>query len=112
MRRLPTGRESRQFFKELAVLVEEFLWLVALHPGFKDLEMFGIVFDRCERNLMRAECAFNRNSIHFLRTSPSLGCAQDDHGPDGLLLEAVLARLLLNCPNLGVAIVERLPARS
>ena len=34
--------ESRQFVNELAVLVEEFLWLVASHPGFKDLEMLGV----------------------------------------------------------------------
>jgi hypothetical protein len=108
MRRLPTWRESRQFGDELAVLVEELLWLVALHPGFKDLEMLGILFDRCQRNLVRAECAFDRDSIHFLRTGPSLGRAQDNHRPDGLLLESVLARFLLNSTNLGIAIIQRL----
>ena len=101
-------REGREFINELSVLVEEFLWLVAFHPGFKDLEMLGIVFDRCERNLVRAECAFDWDAIHFLRAGPSLGRAQDDHGPDGLHLEAVLARLLLNAKNLGITILKRL----
>src|ERR1039458_8287989 len=51
--------------------------------------------------------AFDWNSIHFLRTGPSLGCAQDDHRPDRLLLESALARLLLNGSNLGIAFVQR-----
>jgi len=35
--------------------------------------------NRCERNLVRAECAFDGNSIHFLGQS-ILGRAEDDHG--------------------------------
>jgi hypothetical protein len=79
------GRESRQFLNELAVVVEEFLWLVTAHPGFKNLEMFRILAYGCERHLMRAECAFDRDPVHFLGAGPSLRCAKDDHRPDGLL---------------------------
>src|ERR1035438_7928233 len=93
-------RESRELVEELSVFVEQFFDLVTLHPGFKNLEMLWIFTDRCKWNLMRAECAFNGYSVHFLRAGPSLGCGKDDHGPDGLHLEAVLARLLLNCPDL------------
>src|ERR1700684_2059375 len=56
---------------------------------------------------MSTEGAFNRDSIHFFRTSPSLGRAQDDHGPDWLLLEPALTRLLLDGSNLRIAIVQR-----
>ena len=69
--------------------------------------MFRVFADRGERHLMSTEGAFNRDSVHFFRTSPSLGRAQDDHGPDGLLLEPALTRLLLNGSNLGIAIVQR-----
>ena len=93
---IPHRREGRQLIDELAVLVEEFLWLVASHPGFKNLEMLGVFTDCRKRNLVRAEGAFDRNSVHFLGTGPSLGGAQDDHGPDRLFLESILAGLLLN----------------
>jgi hypothetical protein len=42
---IPYRREGRQFFDELAVLVEEFVRLVTLHPRFKDFQMFRIVFN-------------------------------------------------------------------
>ena len=38
-------RKVRQFINESAILVEEFLGLVASHPGFEDLEMFGVFAD-------------------------------------------------------------------
>jgi len=70
--------------------------------------MLWIFHGPCQRDLMRAECAFDGYPIHFLRAGPSLGRAKDDHGPDGLHSETVLARLLLNCPDLGIAIVKGL----
>ena len=70
--------------------------------------MLGIVFDRCERDLVCAEGTFDRNAIHFLRARPSLGRAEYDHGPDRLFCESVLTCLLLNSPNLGVTILKRL----
>ena len=69
--------------------------------------MFRVFADRSERDLMSTEGTFNRDSIHFFRTSPSLGGAQDNHGPDWLLLEPALTRLLLDGSNLGIAIVQR-----
>ena len=68
--------------------------------------MFGVFPNRCEGHLVRTEGAFNRNSIHFLRTRPSLGCAQDDHRPDRLCPESALARLQLNGANLGITVVQ------
>jgi hypothetical protein len=105
---LPDGRESREFIDELAVFVEQFFGLVTLHPGLKNLEMLRIFTDRRQRDLMRSECAFDGDSIHFLRAGPSLRRAEDNHGPDGLLFESALTSLLLNSPNLGVAILKRL----
>src|SRR5664280_628143 len=70
---IPNRRESRQLIDELAIFVEEFLWLIALHPGFKNLEMLGVFTHRSERDLVSPESAFDRNSIHFLGTGPSLG---------------------------------------
>src|ERR1700691_2488747 len=81
-------RKYGEFGDELAMLVEEFFRLIALHPGFKNLQMLWILSHGCKRNLVRSEGAFNRNSIHFLRTGPSLGRAQNNHGPDGLLRES------------------------
>src|ERR1019366_4220494 len=107
MRRLPAGASSANSVMNLPFLSKSSCGLVASHPGFKDLEMFGIFADRSERDLVRTEGAFDWNSIHFLRTGPPFGCAQDDHGPDRLFLESALARLLLNGSNLGIAIVQR-----
>src|ERR1700691_4229275 len=98
------GRKCGEFGYELAMFIEEFIRLIALHPGFKNLQMFWILTHGCKRNLVRSEGAFNRNSIHFLRTGPSLGRAQNDHGPDGLLRESAVASCLLNRANLRVAI--------
>ncbi len=70
--------------------------------------MLWILTDRCQRDLVRAECAFDGDAIHFLGAGPSLGRAKDNHGPDGLFLEAVLASLLLNSTNLVIAIFKRL----
>src|ERR1039458_4524760 len=100
--------ESCQLVNELPVLIEELLWFVASHPGLKDAEMLGVVTDRCERNLVRAEGALNRNSIHFLRAGPSFRRAEDDHRPDGLFPESCAACLLLNRLDLCIAIVQRL----
>jgi hypothetical protein len=69
--------------------------------------VFGILADRCERNLVRAEGAFDRNPVDFFRARPALGRAQDDHRPDRLLLEAIRARVVLNRSDLGITIVER-----
>ena len=100
-------RKGSQFVNKLALLVEELMRPITLHPGFKNLEMFGIFANRCERHLMCAEGSFDGNPIHFLRTRPPFGCAQDDHRPNWLFLESIAARFVLNRPNLGVAIVQR-----
>ncbi len=68
--------------------------------------MLRVFADRGERDLMSTECTFNRDSIHLFRTSPPLRRAQDDHGPDWLLLEAALTRLLLDGSNLGITVVQ------
>jgi hypothetical protein len=57
-------------------------------------------------------CARNVPSMGIPSTSfgqvHPLGVRKDDHGPDGLLLESVLASLLLNSTNLGITILKRL----
>ena len=90
MRRSPIGASSASSAMNLPFSIEELLRFVASHPGLKDLEMLGVFANRGERDLMGTEGAFNRDSIHFFRTGPPLGRAQDDHGPDWLLLEPAL----------------------
>ena len=63
-----------------------------------------------ERNLVRAECAFDGGAVNFFGAGPPFGGAQDDHGPgpqDGFAPRAVGPRVLLNRANFRVAAIER-----
>ena len=92
MRRVALGREFGQLREQPAVVVEQFLGLVALHPFFQHLQMLGFVRQLGQRHLVRAPGAFHRLAVHFLRPGPALGRAQNDHRPARPLRNAVCAR--------------------
>src|ERR1700683_2122060 len=60
-----------------------------------------------KRNLMRAEFALNRNTIHFLRTCPAFRGAQNDHRPRLPRELFICPSFLLGFPYARVAAIER-----
>src|ERR1700677_2531255 len=72
--------------------------------------MRGFFADVGERNLVRAECAFDGGAVNFLGARRAFWSAQDDHGlgpQDGFAASAVGPRVLLNRANFRVAAIER-----
>ncbi len=112
MRRSPLGASSASSGNELAVLVEEFLGLVALHPLLQQLQMLGLRRQFGKRHLVRAPGAFDGHAIHLLRAGPAFGRAQNDHGPVRPLLEAVGAGLCLDLSDLSAITWSSVPAMS
>ena len=103
---LAFGGEFGQLGDELAGPVEEFLRLVALHPFLQQLEMLRLLRQLREGDLVRAPRAFGGLAIDFFGAGPAFGRAQDDHGPDRALLEAVGAGVFLDLPDLRDHLVE------
>src|SRR5271165_2470143 len=73
--------------------------------------MLGILANVGERNLMRAESAFDGHAVYFFRACPPLWGAQDDHGPRWPRLSLTrsgffCARGCLNFFDPSVAVVE------
>ena len=69
--------------------------------------MFAIRAHICERHLVSAEGPFDRDSIDFFRTCPTLRRAQDDHRPHGHAGSFSFPRILLNRLNFVHNRVER-----
>jgi hypothetical protein len=61
-----------QLRHQAALLVEEFLRLVAPHPVFQQLEVLGFLV-RMERHLVRAERTLDLQAVDDLRSGPALG---------------------------------------
>ena len=59
MRRSPLGASSRSSRDQRAIVVEQLLGTIALHPVFQNLQMFRIGAHIRNRDLMRAKRAFN-----------------------------------------------------
>ena len=103
---LAFGGEFGQLGDELAGPVEEFLGFVALHPLLQQLEVLRLLGQLRERDLVRAPGALGGLAINHFGAGPAFGRAQNDHGPDRALPEALGARVLLNVLNLGDHLVE------
>ncbi len=101
------GGERTQLRHQPAVGVEQFLWLVALHPVFQQLQMLGIGAHVRERHLVRAPRALCLVAVDLLGTGPALGRAQHDHRPARPLGLAAAARGLLDAANIGDRRIER-----
>ena len=61
---------------ESAILIEQLLGLVALHPLFENLYVRGIFMHLAHRYLVRAPVTFGALAIDLLGTSPAFGRAQ------------------------------------
>ena len=94
------GRQLGQFGHEPAVLVEEFLRLVASQPALELLEMLGRRRRRHgERHLMRPERALDRQTIDEFRSGPAFERSENDHRPAracGVALDAGIVLDLLD----------------
>ena len=82
--------EIGQLRHEPAMLIEEFLRLVALHPAFQLLHVVGMIGVHQQRNLMRPESALDLQAVDYFRSRPALGRPKDDHGPAGTSVSFVL----------------------
>ena len=65
----------------VAVLVEQLLGTVAMHPVFKLAQAFGMVGQVVERDLVGAPGAFDGLVVDGLGAGPPFRRAQDQHGP-------------------------------
>lgn len=78
------GGQLLQLGNQGAVLIEQFLGMVAVQPLFNLLQMFFLI-RRAEgdvdRHLMGAERTLYGLAIDHFRACPALGGAQHDHGP-------------------------------
>ena len=74
-------RQIGQFRIETAVLIEEFLGLIAFHPAFQLRDMIGMLCIDQERHLVRSEGALTFQAIDLFRSRPPFGGPQDDHWP-------------------------------
>ncbi len=95
-------RERSELVAELAVFVEQFVRAVALHPIFELLQMFGVL-EISDRDLMRAPGTLDWLAVDEFWSCPTLGRAEDDHGPARTLLAFRLTarpRGALNLANL------------
>ena len=88
------GSQLLQLGDQGAVLVEQFLSMIALQPLLQQAQMLGSFHG--QGHLMGTEGTFNLLAVHNLGTGPALGSAQDDHGPHGPLGIVVLAGVLLD----------------
>ena len=74
-------RQLGQFRHESAILIEQLLGLVALHPTLKQLNMVRMFGIHQDRHLVSSERSFDLQAINHLRSRPALGRPQDDHWP-------------------------------
>ena len=92
-------RQLGQFRHEPAILVEQFLGLVALHPAFEQLDMIGMVGIDQQRHLVRSEGALDLQAVDDFRSGPALGRLEDDHRPARPGGVVVAPRILLDLPD-------------
>ena len=100
-------RQFGQLRNEPAVLIEQLLGSVALHPAFELFDMVGMIGVHKERYLVRSEGAFDRQTVDHLRPGPALRGPQDDHRPalsGGVVL---VPRIALDAADLLYGVIQR-----
>src|SRR6266550_4892782 len=70
-----------QLWNESPVLVEQFLWLVAVHPLFKYFQVCRVGCDIRDRDLVRTPVSLEVVPAHLPWRGPTFGAAQHDHRP-------------------------------
>src|SRR5579864_1289800 len=105
----PTTFRSQRgdLVEHFAVLVEQLFRFVAAHPVLENLQMRRILADIVDRHLMRTPRSFYRLAINFLWPGPTLGTLENQHRPAWTLVVLLIARVLLDCADLGQDLVER-----
>ena len=69
---LTLWRQCSQFRDQLAVFIEQFLWMVGLQPACQGISVFHIFSVDRNRNLVRTEGTFDWFAIPTLRACPAL----------------------------------------
>ena len=100
-------RKRGEFALELALLVEQLLGPIALHPCLEDADMPGIPAHHAHRHLVRAPVALLPLAVDLLGAGPALRRAHDDHRPDRAFRKSVLPRVGLDVPDLADHRLER-----
>src|ERR671933_2095951 len=78
------------------MFIEEFFWLVALHPVFEEFDVVWFACQFCEGNLVTTPKTLGFLAIHFLGPRPTLGRSQNNYRPLGTLGITIDAGILLN----------------
>src|SRR5919199_3816608 len=78
------------------MFIEEFFWLVALHPVFEEFDVVWFACQFCEGNLVTTPKTLGFLAIYFLGPCPTLGRSQNNHRPLRTLSKAVGAGIVLN----------------
>jgi hypothetical protein len=81
IRRHPLGGKVLQLRNQLPLLVEEFLGLIAAHPGFEQFEVGWVGSYVRNRDLVRPPEALQVVPVDLPWGRPALGAAQNDRGP-------------------------------
>ena len=101
------GRRKRgQFRREAAVLVEELVRLVALHPALEDAHVLGLLHV-AHRHLVGAPVALDPLAVDLLRAGPAFRGAEHDHRPGRPMRDPVTARILLDLADFAEDGLER-----
>ncbi len=105
------GSKSAQLGNRPAARVEQFFRVIAAQPGFQQLQVFRILTDLEDRDLVGAPEAFELVAVDFFRAGPAFGGSQHDHrpaGPAGVAPGelAVFASVALDGANVVDAVLE------
>src|SRR5262249_19775082 len=103
---LACGGKCCQCGDEAAVVVEEFLRLIAPHPALEELEMLGMFSGLGALHLMATERPFDRLAIDDLRPGPAFGRLQNEHWPAGAGRDTPGPGIGLDLLDLGDDLVE------
>ena len=101
------GGQVGQLGLEPAVIVEQLLGLVALHPLLEEAHVGRVLVHLSHRHLVRAPVVLRALAVDLLGTGPALGRAEHDHGPAGTPREALSLRVGLDLLDLRDRRVER-----
>src|SRR5215469_15228859 len=92
--------ELRELRYELAVLVEQFLRLVALHPFFQNAHVTRLLMHLAHRYLVRAPIVLSAFTVDLLRAGPAFRRTEHDHRPARPVVRAVTTRLTFDTLDL------------
>src|SRR5947209_19791859 len=78
---VPLGGVLCQFRNQMSMLIKQFLQMVALHPVFEYLQVFGVGLHLRYRDLVRPEGPLDLDAIHYFWPGPPLWGAQNNRRP-------------------------------